>query len=169
MLARTAAPRSNGPHTQLHPPAGDSRNVDQVLDELPEDTCVALKDRYRLLGSFRIGGAAVERGGPAEDHVQRRAQLVRHRGDQLVARLQRPLEGGHQIPVLVLSPPRAQRRLKCADERCDADGPIQHRDVAQHLQMPQRLCPSVAHRHRQQHDDRKFRPARLVVEGVGEE
>ncbi len=87
----------DGAHTQLHPAAGDSWHVNQVLDELPEDACVALQDRHCLLGSLRIRRAAIQRRGPSEDHVQRRAQLVWNSREKLILQTIRIFGGLAQL------------------------------------------------------------------------
>ena len=67
-------------------PADDARHVEDVLDDPRLRARVALDDVERPV---RVAGRAAslpQHRRPAEDRVERRAQLVRHRREELVLR-----------------------------------------------------------------------------------
>ena len=81
--------------------ADDARHVDQIVEELPLAESVATDDVERVVN---VGGqiaARLEHLRPAEDGVQRAAQLVRDRGQEFVAPLRRLERGGAQPGELV--------------------------------------------------------------------
>jgi hypothetical protein len=78
----------------------DPRDVEQILDELHLDPRVAL---HGLQGALALLGrelAAAQEPHPSQHRVQRRAQLVRHGGDELVLEPARQLRGAVQARVV---------------------------------------------------------------------
>ena len=62
----------------------DARDVEHVLDDLGERHRVALDGCQRLRLPLQLDRALAQHAGVAEDRVQRRAQLVRQAGEELV-------------------------------------------------------------------------------------
>ena len=92
--------------------AHDARHVDEVVEQLPLPERVATDDLERVADVGRQIAARLEHLRPAEDGVQRAAQLVRDGGEELVTPLRRLERGRAQAGELV------DRLLQLAD----ADG-----------------------------------------------
>ena len=71
-------------HLEPHRAANHPGHVEQVLDELRLHARVAVDDVQRLGLSRGVERAELEHRDPAEDGVERRAQLVRDRGHEFV-------------------------------------------------------------------------------------
>jgi hypothetical protein len=76
----------HGLDVEPHASGDDPGEIEQVLDEAGLGGGVAQDgiDRARPRGLVQLG--ALQQARPPEDRVERRAQLVRHRGQQLVLR-----------------------------------------------------------------------------------
>ena len=95
----------------------DARDVEEIFDERGLGARVALDALVRPRGRGGVGGRDPQDLNPAEDGVERRAQLVRERGQELVLEpaggaqlLVAPLdlgdhavEGIDELPDLVLA------------------------------------------------------------------
>ena len=64
--------------------AGDARDVEQVADQARLCFRVAADDREAVTRSVGADAALLQHPRPAEDRVERRPQLVRQRGEELV-------------------------------------------------------------------------------------
>ena len=64
--------------------AGDARDVEQVLDQPRLRVRIAIDALERVLDFLGGQLAAAQQVDPADDRVERRAQLVRQRGEELV-------------------------------------------------------------------------------------
>ena len=71
-------------HVQAQLAGDDARDVQQVLDELALRACVALDGLQRARRGGLVEPAAAQRDRPAEHGIERRAQLVGERGEELV-------------------------------------------------------------------------------------
>ena len=80
----TTTARSTGCMLEPHRAADHPRHVQQIVDELRLHARVAVDDVERLDLSCRVERAQPEHRDPAEDRVERRAQLVRDRRHELV-------------------------------------------------------------------------------------
>ena len=89
-------------HVEAHLAGGDAGHVEQVLDQLGLRARVALDHLHRpqqLLALHAAGGDDLR---PAEDRAERRAQLVRQRGEELVLELAHALGLGARGALAVL-------------------------------------------------------------------
>ena len=81
---------------------GDARDVEQVLDQLRLGVRVAIDALERVLASLRRQLAAPQQVHPADDGVERRAELVRERGEELVLQAVGLLLALEQLGALAL-------------------------------------------------------------------
>jgi hypothetical protein len=71
-------------HLEAELPGDDPRDVEQIFDQLRLYLGVPL-DRLEGAGDVRVGqGAGAKDARPAEDGVERRAELVRQHGEEFV-------------------------------------------------------------------------------------
>ena len=71
-------------HIQANLPRHDSRNVEDVLDDLRQPRGVAFESFETARGLLARQDAAAQQSRIADDGVQRRAQFVRQHGEELV-------------------------------------------------------------------------------------
>src|SRR6185503_9175241 len=64
--------------------ADDSRNVEQVVDDLSKHPCVALNRLQRAPGYVVVERSGSHQLSPAQDRIQRCPQLVRNGSEKLV-------------------------------------------------------------------------------------
>ena len=127
-----------------HLAGDDPRDVEHILDDLGQRRRVALDgvDRaYRPLGR---DDARLHHPRVAEDRVQRRAQLVRQRRQELVLEAARFLDADVQLRVLKADRPRAD----AGDEMLVLLGEAARLRMAEE-QATEHLAGSMAHRHGQ--------------------
>ena len=131
-------------HLEPHRAADHARHVEQVFDELRLHARVAVDDVERLGLSGRVERAQLEHGDPAEDGVERRAQLVRDRRHEFVLgaaeRFGRApggllaLERGRALALGVALGRRVAKDDDDAEERAvggpDRGGAVADRDLA---------------------------------------
>ena len=131
-------------HLEAHRAPDDAGHVEKVLDELRLHARVAVDDVEGLGLSGRVERTQLEHGDPAEDRVERRAQLVRDRGHELVlGAAQRfgrapgrlfALERGRALPFRVAFGRRVAEDDDDAEERAvgglDGGGAVANRDLA---------------------------------------
>ncbi len=167
-------------HLEPHRAADDARHVEEILDELRLHARVAVDDLERLGLSGRVERAELEHRDPAEDGVERRAQLVRHRRHELVLgpaeRFGRApggllaLERGRALALGVALRRRVAKHHHDAEERAvgglDGGGAVADRDlapVARHEQGLRRERHAAAGG-RDARQRGRGRPARALVE-----
>ena len=110
----------------------DARHVEQVVDELGLRDRVALDGFYGAPLAIGVRPIGSQQARPAQDRRQRRAQLVRHGGQELVLRLVRGLGFAARAPLAILAGLAFMQRL-AVDGLDSADVPAQHHrdDAAQ--------------------------------------
>ena len=74
----------HGRRIQVQPPGDDARDVEEVGNELRLQLCVAVDHLERAPRAAGIEHALHHHPRPADDSVERRAQLVRQRGEEIV-------------------------------------------------------------------------------------
>jgi len=89
-------------HVELHFPRDDAAHVEQVRDDLRLHSCVALDGLDAAEMVFAVRLQALEESRPAEDRVERRAQLVRDRREEFI------LEPAHALGFFARGSLRAQ-------------------------------------------------------------
>ena len=109
----TTAVRSRARDVQAQLAGDDAGDVEHVLDELGLRPGVAVDDGHRAGRGVGLQVALHQQRGPAHDGVQRRAQLVGQRGQELVLQPVRVLGLAEQ-------PGRAPRRAARARPGCGA-------------------------------------------------
>ena len=127
-------------HAQLA--RDDARHVEDVFDELCLRLRVPVDDFEPALQARRVGVRIAEHRRPSQDRVERRAQLVRQRGEEFVLQavrrfrlLARHLERVEQVAHFELPPARADRGAHEADRDRNTHGTIEQRDVGQLLEQ----------------------------------
>ena len=133
-------------------PAGDdTREDEEVLDELGERVGVALDRFERARLAVGVEPAAAQPPDPAHQRIERRAQLVRERAEKLVLRAAGRLRVGARSLLA------AQQVLACPRER---------------LGLPARLEGAAVERDRQHGDageDGRARDGRRTEHGFGDD
>ena len=84
--APTTEPTSIGAQCQRELAGDDARDVEQIRHELRLRMRVAIDDGERPPRALLVENAVEQHARPSDDGVQRRAQLVRQRGEKLVFR-----------------------------------------------------------------------------------
>ena len=111
--------------------ADDARHVEQIVDELRLHARVAVDDVERLGLAGRVERAQLEHRHPAEDGVERRAQLVRDRRDELVLGAAQGLGRAPRRLLALEARPRAgarrRARSSCRERRRRGRGACRRR------------------------------------------
>ena len=149
----------------------DARHVEHVFDELGLRPRVPLDDLERAGDPPRLDLAVAQHRRPAEDGVERGAQLVRQGREEFVleaagglcldARRAQRLE---RVPHLVLPVPGPERRADDADHRGDPDRPLDHGHVTERLDDAEAARRRRRVEAAREQDHRHIGPRRLRVE-----
>ena len=148
-------------------PARDARHLEQVVDEPDQVMDLPLHHRAGRQRARVVKGAGQLQDLEAvQDRRERIAQLVAERRQELVlaaigaAQRLLVLEAlGKVAADLVLARARANRRLRRAEQRGDADRPLEQRDVAERAPGFRRFRRVGAGSRQDQ--NRQIRPGRL--------
>jgi hypothetical protein len=146
---------------------GDSRDVEQVVDQLDEQAALPVHHAEHAIPRRRLGRAVQQDLEPVAERAQRVAQLVREGRQELVLApvgLAKRLFGGgladELIADLVLAPARPQRGVDRADERPRRRRQVEQRHVRETRQRPLRergSLPVAGQQHRRNVGPRRLR------------